>query len=105
MKSNQIRLSINAEFAKRFFIQANYRQFDVKGNEFLTERNNFGEITYFSLSDYNQKDNILSIGILNKIRKNIYANIQYNWWGMEFTDQPFSDYKYNRLLFILSLKL
>ncbi len=105
LKSNQIRLSINAEFAKRFFIQANYRQFDVKGNEFLTERNNFGEITYFSLSDYNQKDNILSIGILNKIRKNIYANIQYNWWGMEFTGQPFSDYKYNRLLFILSLKL
>lgn len=105
LKSNQISLSLNAEFAKRFFIQTNYRQFDVKGNEFLTERNNFGEITYFSLSDFNQKDNILSIGVLNKIRENIYANIQYNWWGMEFTGQPYPDYKYNSLLFILSLKL
>lgn len=105
LKSNQLSLSLNAEFAKRFFIQANYRQFDVKGNEFLTERNNFGEITYFSLYDFNQKDHILSVGILNKISESIYANIQYNWWGMEFTSQPSPDYKYNRLLFILSLKL
>jgi hypothetical protein len=105
LKSNQLSLSLNAEFAKRFFIQANYRQFNVKGNEFLTQRNDFGEITYFSFSNFNQKDKMLSIGILNKLRENIYANIQYNWWGMEFTGQSFPDYKYNRLLFILSLKL
>ena len=105
LRSNQLNLSLNAEFAKRFFIQANYRQFNVKGNEFITQRNDFGEITYFSFTDFNQKDKMLSIGILNKLRENIYANIQYNWWGMEFTGQSFPDYKYNRLLFILSLKL
>jgi hypothetical protein len=105
LRSNQLNLSLNAEFAKRFFIQANYRQFNVKGNEFLTQRNDFGEITYFSFTDFNQKDKMLSIGILNKLRENIYANIQYNWWGMEFTGQSSPDYKYNRLLFILSLKL
>ena len=105
LRSNQLNLSLNAEFAKRFFIQANYRQFNVKGNEFITQRNNFGEITYFSFTDFNQKDKMLSIGILNKLRENIYANIQYNCWGMEFTGQSFPDYKYNRLLFILSLKL
>ena len=105
LRSNQLNLSLNAEFAKRFFIQANYRQFNVKGNEFITQRNDFGEITYFSFTDFNQKDKMLSIGILNKLRENIYANIQYNCWGMEFTGQSFPDYKYNRLLFILSLKL
>ena len=48
---------------------------------------------------------MLSFGMLYKFRKNVYANINYNWWGTKFTDQPYSDYKYNRLIFILSVEL
>jgi hypothetical protein len=103
--SHQFNISMNLELVKKFFVQASYKQFNANGNEFLTQRDNYGDITYFSSEQVNQKDHMISIGILYKLRENIYANLQYNWWGMTFINQPYSDYKYNRLLFILSVKL
>ena len=90
---------------KKLFIQTSYKHFSAKGNEFLTQRDNYGNITYFTSTQIDQKDHMLSCGMLYKFRKNVYANINYNWWGSKFTDQQYSDYKYNRLIFILSVKL
>ena len=103
--SHQMNASVNAELVKKFFIQASYKQFNANGNEFLTQRDNYGDITYFTSTQINQKDHMLSFGMLYKLRKNVYTNLQYNWWGMTFDDQPYSDYKYNRLIFILSVEL
>ena len=103
--SHQMNASVNAELVKKFFIQGSYKQFNANGNEFITQRDNYGDITYFTLTQIDQKDHMLSFGMLYKFRKNVYANINYNWWGTKFTDQPYSDYKYNRLIFILSVEL
>ena len=103
--SNHMSISVNAELAKKFFVQASYKQFNANGNEFLIQRNNFGNITYYTPSQIDQKDHMLSIGTMYKFRKNVYANVHYNWWGLKFVDQPSLDYKYNRLLLILSVKL
>ena len=43
--------------------------------------------------------------MLYHFRRNVYANLQYNWWGMKFTNQDFIDYNYNRLMLILSVEL
>ena len=102
---HQMNVSVNAELAKKFFIQASYKQINADGNEFLTQRDNYGNITYFTPIQINQKDHIFSFGTLYKFRENVYANIQYNWWGMKFSNQPHLDYKYNRLILILSVKL
>ena len=103
--SHQMNVSVNAELIKKFFIQASYKHFSADGNEFLTQRDNYGNITYFTSTQIDQKDHMLSCGMLYKFRKNVYANINYNLWGSKFTDQPYSDYKYNRLIFILSVEL
>ena len=103
--SHQMNASVNLELVKKFFIQASYKQFNANGNEFLTQRDNYGDITYFTSTQIDQKDHILSFGMLYKLRKNVYTNLQYNWWGMTFDDHPYSDYKYNRLIFILSVEL
>ena len=103
--SHQMNTSLNAELANKFFIQASYKQLNANGNEFLTQRDNYGNITYYTSTLIDQKDHILSFGILYKFRENVYANLNYNWWGMNFTDQYYSDYKYNRLILILSVKL
>ena len=103
--SHQMNVSVNAELIKKFFIQASYKYFSADGNEFLTQRDNYGNITYFTSTQIDQKDHMLSCGMLYKFRKNVYANINYNLWGSNFTDQLYSDYKYNRLIFILSVKL
>ena len=103
--SNHMNISVNAELAKKLFIQASYKQFNANGNEFLIQRDNFGNITYYTPSQIDQKDHMLSIGTMYKFRKNVYANVHYNWWGLKFVDQPILDYKYNRLLLILSVKL
>ena len=43
---------------------------------FLTQRNNYGNITYFtSEQEIDQKDHLLSAGILYKFRENVYATL------------------------------
>ncbi len=101
--SHHIDISVNAELAKSFFVQASYKTFNSNGNEFLTQRDSYGNITYFTSTEIDQKDHLLSMGILYKIRENIYAKIHHNWWGSKFADQP--NYKYNRLILILSVEL
>ena len=47
-----------------------------------------------------------SIGVNEeKFRENVYANLQYSLWGTTFADQSYLDYKYNRLILILSIEL
>ena len=73
--------------AKKFFLQASCKQLNANGNEFLTQRNNYGNITYFTSTQIDQKDYLISVGMLYKFRDNVYANLHYNWWGMKFTRQ------------------
>jgi len=40
-----------------------------------------------------------------KLKDNIYANIQYNWWGSIFNNSLKTDFNYNRILFIFSVTL
>ena len=103
--SHHTNASINAELIKNFFIQASYKQLNAKGNEFVTQRDNYGNISYFTLTDVDQKDHMLSVGMLYKFKKNLYAKLNYSWWGMTSFDQNYLNYKYNRLLLILSVKL
>ena len=103
--SQQINTSLNVELVKKFFIQASFKQLNANGNEFITQRDNYGKITYYTSTQIDQKDHILSFGMLYKFRKNVYANLNYSSWGLNFTDQSYSDYKYNRLILILSVKL
>jgi len=103
--SHQMNTSVNAELVKKFFIQASYKKLNANGNEFLTQRDNYGNITYYTSTEIDQKDHMLSFGMLYKFRENVYANLHYNWWGLKYADQAYSDYKYNRLILILSVKL
>jgi len=103
--SHQLNTSVNTELVKKFFIQASFKQFYATGSEFLTERDNYGNITYFTPTQIDQIDHMLSFGMLYKFRENVYANLNYNWWGVKFADLPHLDYKYNRLILILSVKL
>lgn len=103
--SHQMNTSLNAELVKKFFIQTSYKQFNANGNEFLTQRDNFGNITNFTSTQVNQQDHMLSFGMFYKFRESVYANLQYNWWGMTFADQDNLDYKYNRITLILSAEL
>ena len=43
--------------------------------------------------------------MLYKFRNNVYASLNYNLWGMTFANQDYLDYKYNRLILILSVEL
>ena len=103
--THQMNGSVSSELTKNFFIQASYKQLNANGNEFLTQRDNYGNITYYKSTQIDQKDHMLSFGMLYKFRKNVYANLNYSWWGLKYADQSYSDYKYNRLILILSVKL
>ena len=103
--SHQLTIFGNLEIVDKLFLQGSFKQFYAKGNEFLTQRNNYGVINNFILMDYGFTDHLISGGILYNIKKNVYANLQYNWWGKTFNSDESSNFNYNRLLFILSVKL
>ena len=103
--SNHINALVNAELVNKFFIQSSYNMFVANGNEFITQRDNYGNITYFTKTQIDQKEHVVSTGMMYKFRKNVYANLNYNWWGMKFSDLPYNDYKYNRIVLILSVEL
>ena len=103
--SHHINASIKAELVKNYFIKTSIKQLNASGNEFLTQRDNYGNINYFTSLEVDQKDHLISLGMLYHFRPNVYANLQYNWWGMKFTNKDFIDYNYNRLMLILSVEL
>ena len=103
--SNHINVSVNVELLDKLFIQTSYNMFLANGNEFITQRDNYGNITYFTKTQIDQKEHVVSTGMMYKFRKNVYANLNYNSWGMKFFELPYEDYKYNRLVLILSVEL
>ena len=103
--SNHINVSVNAEIVEKLFIQTSYNMFVANGNEFITQRDNYGNITYFTKTQIDQKEHVVSTGMMYKFRKSVYANLNYNSWAMKFFDLPYEDYKYNRLVLILSVEL
>ena len=108
LNSNHINGFINLEVSKKFHFQLGLKQINASGKEFITQRNQYGVIQNFSLVNYDQSDFIYFAGINYKIKKNIYANIQYNWWGEDLNNPnnpTFNDFNYRRLLFIFSVKL
>ena len=108
LNSSHINGFINLEFSKKFYLQLGLKQINASGKEFITQRNEYGVIQNFSLVNYDQSDFIYFTGVNYKIKKNIYANIQYNWWGEDLNNPnnpTFNDFNYRRLLFIFSVKL
>jgi hypothetical protein len=97
--------NLNFELSNKFYIQLGINQIRAKGNEFLSNRNSYGNIQSFSMVNFDIEDFLYIASISYKVKENIYANIQYNWWGSSFLNQPKTGFNYNRLLFIFSVKL
>ena len=105
LRSQQSNVFVNAEVTEDLFVQFGWKQFKTEGREYVSERNEYGEIVNFNLRDFDQKDHLVSTGILYQLRQNVYANLQYNWWGVATDDPAISDFNYTRLMFVLSIKL
>ena len=105
LNSKHLDISSNLEILENVFFQIGLKKVQSFGNEFLTKRTDFDEISTFSLVNYDQQDNFYSTGLKYQFRTNVYINIQYNWWQTKFNSLELSDFKYQRLLFIFSVKL
>ena len=105
LSSRQLNFSSSIETLDDLFIQLGYKSFNSLGNEYLTNRSAYGIIQGFTPINYNQNDNMYIAGLKYKFRPNVYLNLQYNLWGTNFNDSNIPDFKYQRLLFIFSVKL
>ena len=65
---------------------------------------NYGKKHKF-LDFNNQKDMVFNTGILYQLEENVYANLQYNIWGVDYDSELNQDYNFNRIFFVLSVKL
>ena len=105
LRSNQISANLNVEISNNFIGQLGFKNLSAVGNEILNNRDEFGVINGYDVINFNQSDQILNTGILYKFKENVYANLQYTLWGVDFNSDVMNDYNFNRLLFVLSVKI
>jgi hypothetical protein len=105
LSSLRSNLILEAEVISGLFIQGSMTHISSTGNEQIVERTDFGVIEAFTPINYDQLDRIYSTGFSYKWKENVYANLQYNWWGVNYANEAATDYDFRRLFFVLSLEL
>ncbi len=105
LSSLQSNLVLEAEVIQRLFIQGSMTHINSTGNEQRVERTEFGEINGYSPANYDQLDRIYAAGLSYKWKENVYTNLQYNWWGVNYANEALTDYDFRRLFFVLSVEL
>jgi hypothetical protein len=96
---------LEAEVIQRLFLQGSMTHINSTGNEQMVERSEFGEINGYTPVNYEQLDRIYSVGLSYKWKEHVYANLQYNWWGVNYANEAHTDYDFRRLFFVLSVEL
>ena len=105
LSSLQSNFLLEAEVIQRLFIQGSMTHINSTGNEQMVERSEFGEINGYTPVNYEQLDRIYSVGLSYKWKEHVYANLQYNWWGVNYANEAHTDYDFRRLFFVLSVEL
>jgi hypothetical protein len=105
LSSLRSNLVLEAEVLPRLFIQGSITRIQSAGNEQIIERTEFGEIEGYEAVNYDQLDRIYSTGFSYKWKEGVYANLQYNWWGVNYANEMHTDYGFRRLFFVLSVEL
>ena len=105
LNSNHIDFKMEKELLDKVYFNFSTKRVKALGNEYLTVRDGFDEIITFQQVDYNRIDYLHALGIKYQFKKDVYIDIQYNFWGSEFNRANFNDFDFQRLLFIFSIKL
>jgi hypothetical protein len=105
LSSLQSNFLLEAEVIQRLFLQGSITHINSTGNEQMVERSEFGEINGYTPVNYEQLDRIYSVGLSYKWKEHVYANLQYNWWGVNYANEAHTDYDFRRLFFVLSVEL
>ena len=105
LNSNHIDFKMEKELLDNIYFNLSTKRVKALGNEYLNVRDGFDEIITFQQVNYNRVDYLHALGIKYQFKKDVYIDIQYNFWGSEFNLANFNDFDFQRLLFIFSIKL
>ena len=105
LNSKHFNLLIDKEIVNKLFLQLSLQRFESSGNEYINNRNEFGEIFTFQSLRLHRVDNLHCFGLKYKYRENVYINLQYNFWNSNFNNSIYPDINFQRFLFIFSIKL
>ena len=105
LNSNHIDFKMEKELLDNIYFNLSTKRVKALGNEYLNVRDGFDEIITFQQVNYNRLDYLHALGIKYQFKKDVYIDIQYNFWGSEFNLANFNDFDFQRLLFIFSIKL
>ena len=105
LNSNHIDFKMEKELLDNLYFNLSTKRVKALGNEYLNVRDGFDEIITFQQVNYNRVDYLHALGIKYQFKKDVYIDIQYNFWGSEFNLANFNDFDFQRLLFIFSIKL
>lgn len=109
LKNMQISAGIQYELIPDFEILAGFVQQNNNGNSFITERNEYAEVTYFRTSNYQLKQQIAAVGLRINFSPRAYlcAMLQQSSYQDLSTvnDKAMADFKINQFGLIYNILL
>ena len=103
LNSLQIAAGIEWEFYKDFQFLLGYNYLSGKGNEMISERNNYTEVIDFIHFNSNIQQNILGTGLKFKFSKTTYLAFLYQMFNHNNKQNNFENYQMNQTNIIYNL--
>ena len=97
--------SISYELIKNFKIIAGAKVFYAEGNEFIADRDKYGQINDYSNHIYDSKETILIAGLQHHFTEDIYFTMQYNQFNVLDKTNNYDEFSLGRLIFMFNMNL
>ncbi len=102
-KNTQATLGIRYELFKYFYLLAGYILQNTKGDDFIAERNDFTEVTYFNQQKYDLNQQMKAIGIRYNFTPKVFLSMIYQQGAYTDALRLHADYKINQFGIIYNM--
>lgn len=105
LKAMQLSAGFTWEFVKKFQLLGGLIIQNSKGNEFVADRNSYGEVIYFNLTDYNTDQQIAAAGLRYNFTPKIYICALYQSTNYKDKTSLNPNYRINQFGLIFNMLL
>lgn len=98
-------VGVSAEVVQNLEVMMGVKLFQARGNEYLTERNKYGELVDLPIYLVNETHGIYAAGVRYNFRDDIYLQLACNWINVHDRNGALPKYQIQRFLLVFNMNL
>jgi hypothetical protein len=98
-------VGVSAEVVQNLEVMMGVKLFQARGNEYLTERNKYGELVDLPIYLVNETHGIYAAGVRYNFRDDIYLQLAGNWINVHDRNGALPKYQIQRFLLVFNMNL